>query len=74
MHGPGDRGPTSAGQFTLDYVQRKLPGIPPATFAFVDTRDVAKAQILALRNGRRGEHSLSAERHMTMADLIKLYE
>lgn len=73
MHGPGDLGPTSAGRFTLDFMQRKLPGIPPATVAFVDARDVAKAEILALRKGRRGEHYLAAGRHVTMAELMVLY-
>lgn len=74
MHGPGDMGPTSAGQFTLDFLQRKLPGIPPATFAFVDARDVARAAILALKKGRRGEHYLAAGQHTSMAELMKRYE
>lgn len=74
MHGPGDRGPTAAGQFTLDFMRGKLPGIPPATFAFVDARDVAQAEILALRHGGRGEHYLAAGRHVTMAELMRLYE
>lgn len=74
MHGPGDRGPTAAGQFTLDFMQGKLPGIPPATFAFVDARDVAQAEILALKQGRRGEHYLAAGRHVAMAELMQLYE
>jgi len=74
MHGPGDRGPTAAGQFTLDFMQGKLPGIPPATFAFVDARDVAQAEIRALRQGRRGEQYLAAGRHVAMAELMQLYE
>ncbi|WP_028956855.1 SDR family oxidoreductase [Sulfitobacter sp. 20_GPM-1509m] len=74
MHGPGDRGPTAAGQFTLDFMRGKLPGIPPATFAFVDARDVARAEILALRQGRRGEHYLAAGRHVAMTDLMQLYQ
>lgn len=74
MHGPGDVGPTSAGQFTLDYMERKLPGIPPATVSFVDARDVAKAMILAAEKGRRGERYLAAGRHMSMKTLAEVYE
>ena len=74
MHGPGDAGPTSAGQVTLDYVNRKLPGIAPGTFSVVDARDVARALIASAERGRRGERYLAAGRHMTMADLLKTYE
>jgi dihydroflavonol-4-reductase len=65
MHGPGDLGPTSAGQLVCDFVQRKLPGIPPGSFSVVDARDVAFAEIAAAEKGRRGERYLAAGRHMT---------
>lgn len=74
MHGPGDAGPTSAGQVTLDFLAGKLPGIPPATFSFVDARDVAAAEIAAAEKGRRGERYLAAGRHLTMGDLYKIYQ
>lgn len=74
MHGPGDAGPTSAGQFTLDYMNRKLPGATPATFSVVDARDVANAAVAAADKGRRGERYLTAGRHMTMRDLMTVYE
>lgn len=74
MHGPGDMGPTAAGQFTLDFLGQALPGIPPGTFAFVDARDVALTLIAALTQGRRGEHYLAAGRHIAMRDLVHLYE
>ena len=66
MHGPGDSGPTQAGQTTLDFVNRKLPGIPPGTVSVVDARDVALAMIASLERGRRGERYLSAGRNMDM--------
>lgn len=72
MHGPGDIGPTSAGQLVLDVAWRRLPGIPPGSFSVVDARDVARAMILAEREGRRGERYLAAGRHMTMADLLPM--
>jgi len=74
MHGPGDAGPTSAGQVTLDFLNRKLPGVAPGTFSIVDARDVARAMVAAAERGRRGERYLAAGRHMTMAELLKTYE
>ena len=50
MVGPGDVGPTSSGQVILDFLYRKLPGIPPATFSMVDARGVAEAMWLAARD------------------------
>jgi nucleoside-diphosphate-sugar epimerase len=70
MHGPGDVGPTQAAQTVIDFVNGKLPGIIPATFAFVDARDVAEAQLRALDQGARGERYLAAGRHMTISDLF----
>jgi dihydroflavonol-4-reductase len=74
MHGPGDAGPTSAGQFTLDYMNRKLPGATPGTFSVVDARDVANAAVVAAEKGRRGERYLAAGRHMGMRELMGVYE
>ncbi|WP_067733451.1 SDR family oxidoreductase [Novosphingobium naphthalenivorans] len=72
MHGPGDIGPTSAGQTVIDVALKRLPGVPPGSFSVVDARDVARAMILANDRGRRGERYLAAGRHMTMADLLPL--
>lgn len=74
MFGPGDIGPTSSGQFVMDYMQKKLPGILPASFSAVDARDVAEHLILAMEKGRRGERYLAAGRHVTMHDLVKELE
>jgi dihydroflavonol-4-reductase len=74
MHGPGDIGPTSAGQVTLDYMRGRLPGVIPGTVSFVDARDVAAAAIAAAEQGRRGERYLAAGRHMTMTELLSAYE
>ena len=72
MHGPGDAGPTSAGQTVLDFLQRKLPAVPPGTFSIVDARDVAQAAIAVARQGRRGERYLAAGRHTTMREFMTL--
>lgn len=71
MHGPGDIGPTQAGQTVIDFVSGKLPGVVPATFSFVDARDVALALLRAAEKGRRGERYLAAGRHMTFAALLE---
>ncbi|MBV4492765.1 SDR family oxidoreductase [Pseudomonas oryzicola] len=72
MWGPGDIGPTSAGQLVNDVVQGKLPGLIPGSFSVVDARDVALAQIAAATQGRSGERYLAAGRHMTMAELVPI--
>jgi len=74
MHGPGDVGPTQAGQTVMDFVNGKLPGIVPATFAFVDARDVALAHIATAEKGRRGQRYLAAGRHMEIAELFNRLE
>ncbi|WMY86087.1 SDR family oxidoreductase [Pseudomonas shirazica] len=72
MWGPGDIGPTSAGQLVNDVVRGKLPGLIPGSFSVVDARDVALAQIAAATQGRSGERYLAAGRHMTMAELVPI--
>lgn len=74
MHGPGDRGPTSAGQTVLDFLHRKLPGIPPGSFPVVDVRDVAEAALRAAEKGKRGERYLAAGRALSMGDLFNELE
>lgn len=72
MFGPGDVGPTSSGQFVLDFVKGKLPGVVPGSFSVVDARDVAATQILAIERGRSGERYLAAGQHMTMESIFPL--
>lgn len=74
MVGPGDIGPTASGQLTLDFMRRKLPGVPPAEFSVVDARDVAEAHVAAALQGRRGERYLVAGRRMEMTELFALLE
>jgi dihydroflavonol-4-reductase len=69
MHGPGDLGPTSAGQFVLDYMHRRLPGVLQTTFSVVDARDVAEVIIATEARGLRSESYLAAGRNCSMADL-----
>jgi nucleoside-diphosphate-sugar epimerase len=66
--------PRSSGQVILDFINRKLPGVPPATFSLVDARDVAEALRLAALKGRSGERYLAAGRHTPMSDLFHQLE
>jgi dihydroflavonol-4-reductase len=70
MHGPGDSGPTSAGQTVLDFLNERLPGIPPGSFSLVDARDVAETMIRVAEQGRRGERYLAAGITVTMEELF----
>ncbi|MEX2803937.1 SDR family oxidoreductase [Streptococcus sp. H31] len=74
MFGPGDIGPTSAGQLIFNYVQHKLPGITKSSYSIVDARDVAEIHISAMQFGRQGERYLAAGHYITMEDLVKLLE
>jgi dihydroflavonol-4-reductase len=69
MFGPGDLGPTVAGQFILDFVGRKVPGTIDVSYSVVDARDVAEAMIASAEKGRRGERYLAAGRSMSMAEI-----
>ncbi|SFW16734.1 MULTISPECIES: SDR family oxidoreductase [Pseudomonas] len=71
MFGPGDIGPTSSGQFLLDFVGQKLPGVLPGSFSVVDARDVAEHQIAAITCGRSGERYLAAGTHMDMKSIFQ---
>lgn len=74
MHGPGDLGPTSAGQFILDYMAGRLPGIVDATVSVVDARDVAQVMICAAQATRNGESYLAAGHALSMGELLAAME
>lgn len=74
MHGPGDLGPTSAGQFVQDYLQQKIPGVIDAAFSVVDARDVAQVALASSTKGERGERYLAAGHPVTMAKLLQMME
>jgi len=54
MHGPGDIGPTSAGQVTLDYIARQVCPGHSSTVSFVDGARWRRA-IAAAEKGGRGD-------------------
>jgi nucleoside-diphosphate-sugar epimerase len=74
MQGPGDAGPTSAGQTIIDFVRRKIPGIIGAAFSYVDARDVAKACVAAAELGQRGERYVVAGHRLPLASALAMLE
>lgn len=74
MFGPGDLGPTSSGQLIQDFINKKIPGIPPGTFSVVDARDVAIAHINAADFGKNGERYLAAGNEKNMKEIFSLIE
>ncbi|KJH68962.1 SDR family oxidoreductase [Chromobacterium violaceum] len=74
MHGPGDLGPTSAGQFVEDYLRQKIPGVIDAAFSVVDARDVAQVALASSQTGERGERYLAAGHPVSMAGLLQAME
>lgn len=74
MNGPGDAGPTSAGQFVIDFVRGRLPGLVKAAFSYVDARDVAAAEVAAVDRGERGERYLVAGRTVPMREAAAILE
>jgi dihydroflavonol-4-reductase len=53
--GPYDLKPSLLGQAIMLMAQRKLPGLIPGGYDWVDVRDVAEGAVAALRKGRKGE-------------------
>ena len=74
MFGPGDTGPTGSGRMILDFLARKLPGIPPGRASVVDARDVANAVVLAADRGRPGERYIVAGRPVTLVEILETLE
>ena len=55
IFGPFDFGPSPGGEFLLQLMRRKLPGLVQAGYYWVDVRDVARAAVIAEERGRSGE-------------------
>ena len=74
MFGPGDTGPTGSGRMVLDFLARKLPGIPPGRASVVDARDVAGAVVQTAERGRAGERYIVAGRAATLKEILETLE
>lgn len=74
MNGPGDAGPTSAGQMIANFVAGRLPGVVDAHLSFVDARDVARACVEAEVRAARGARYVVAGRRFHMREAYALLE
>ena len=72
MNGPGDSGPTAAGQTILDFAAGRLPGVIDAHFSYVDARDVAFACAEAVVRSPRGARYLVAGRRASLAESYRI--
>lgn len=74
MNGPGDSGPTAAGQTILDFAAGRLPGVVDAHFSYVDARDVAFACAEAIERAPRGARYVVAGRRAHLAESYRILE
>jgi len=63
--GPNDFGPSPAGEFLLQLIHRRLPGLVAAGYYWVDVRDVANAAVSAESNGTCGEKYILSSQYVT---------
>jgi dihydroflavonol-4-reductase len=69
--GPGDAGPTGAGQFALDFLAKKIPAIIDGGCCVVDARDVAAAMLTATEKGRDREKYIVGGTFHTLEEILK---
>jgi dihydroflavonol-4-reductase len=69
--GPGDAAPTAAGRLALDFLARRIPGIPDGGTCVVDARDVAAAMVAALERGRSGERYIVGGVYRSSEDVLR---
>jgi dihydroflavonol-4-reductase len=75
MWGPGDAAPTGSGQITLDFLNRRLPGVFPGGGCPVDARDVAQGMLAAAERGRSGErYIVGGDTYISMAAIFRTLE
>lgn len=74
MFGPGDAAPTGAGQLLLDFLHRKLPGIPDGGTKTADARDVAAAMIRAITKGRPNQRYIVGGNFYTLKEVFATLE
>ena len=60
IFGPNDFAPSPGGEFILQLLRRKLPGLVQAGYHWVDVRDVVVAAIAAENRGHTGERYILA--------------
>ena len=71
MWGPGDAGPTAAGQLVMDFLARKIPAVPDGGTCVVDARDVADTMIAAAERGRARERYIVGGEYRDVAEILR---
>jgi dihydroflavonol-4-reductase len=68
--GPGDIKPTPTGRVILDAVNGRIPAFVDTGLNIVHVDDVAQGHLLALDNGRVGEHYVLGSEDMSLEVLL----
>ncbi len=71
IFGPHDYGPSPSGEFLLQLMHRKLPGLVQAGYFWVDVRDVAAAAVAAETSGRCGEKYILTGEYGTFKEIAR---
>ena len=71
MWGPGDAGPTAAGQIVFDFLDGKFPAVPDGGSSVVDARDVAAAMIRMI-DKPHGERFIVGGSYHSLRELVEL--
>lgn len=69
IFGPNDYGPSPGGEFLLQLMHRKLPGLVQAGYHWVDVRDVAAIAVAAESNGRCGQRYILPGHYTTFKQI-----
>lgn len=70
--GPNDFRPSLMGKALLQIVKRKLPGLIPGGYDWVDVRDIVDGTLKAVEKGRTGESYLLSGHWMSLPDLANM--
>ncbi len=74
MFGPGDAAPTGSGQLLLDFLHRKLSGIPEGGAKTADARDVAGAMVAAIRKALPNQRYIVGGNFYTLKEVFTTLE
>jgi nucleoside-diphosphate-sugar epimerase len=72
VYGPGD--PSNIGGTLRDYLRRRFPFVPAATYCWSHVEDTAQAHLLAMARGRVGESYIVAGPVHTLAAALDIAE
>lgn len=71
--GAWDFMPSRMGRTMVDYSHGKLRAFIPGGFDFVNGRDIARAHLLAMEKGRRGQKYICSTHFHTLEELVAMF-